>query len=70
MSTYTHVTVERSFQDKVATITIRRTEVHNAINTQLVQDLQAAFTDLLADTRLHAVVLTGEGPSFSAGADL
>ena len=70
MSTYTHVTVERSFQDKVATITMRRTAVHNAINTQLVQDLQAAFTDLLADTRLHAVVLTGEGPSFSAGADL
>lgn len=70
MSIYIHVTVERSFQDKVATITMRRTEVHNAINTQLVQDLQAAFTDLLGDTRLHAVVLTGDGPSFSAGADL
>ncbi len=70
MSTYTHVTVERSFQDKVATITMRRAEVHNAINTQLVQDLQAAFTDLIEDMRLHAVVLTGDGPSFSAGADL
>ncbi len=70
MSTYTLVTVERSFQDKVATITMRRAAVHNAINTQLVQDLQAAFADLLADTRLHAVVLTGDGPSFSAGADL
>lgn len=70
MSTYKHVTVERSFQDKVATITMRRAAVHNAINTQLVQDLQAAFADLLADTRLHAVVLTGDGPSFSAGADL
>jgi methylglutaconyl-CoA hydratase len=32
--------------------------------------LQAAFTDLITDTHLHAVVLTGEGPSFSAGADL
>jgi methylglutaconyl-CoA hydratase len=32
--------------------------------------LQTAFTDLITDTRLHAVVLTGEGPSFSAGADL
>ncbi|MEO8956831.1 MAG: enoyl-CoA hydratase-related protein [Ktedonobacteraceae bacterium] len=70
MSTYTLVTVERSFQDKVATVTMRRAAVHNALNTQLAQDLQAAFTDLLADTRLHAVVLTGEGPSFSAGADL
>ena len=70
MSTYELVTVERSFQDKVATVTMRRAAVHNALNTQLAQDLQAAFTDLLADTRLHAVVLTGDGPSFSAGADL
>ena len=70
MSTYALVTVERSFQDKVATVTMRRAAVHNALNTQLAQDLQAAFTDLLADTRLHAVVLTGDGPSFSAGADL
>lgn len=70
MSTYTHVSVEHSHQDKIATITMRRTEVHNAFNTQLVQDLQAAFTELVSDTHLHAVVLTGDGPSFSAGADL
>src|SRR2546421_11308022 len=67
---YTHITVERSFQDKVATVTMRRAEVHNAFNTRLIQDLQAAFNDLSADTQLHAVVLTGDGPSFSAGADL
>ncbi len=70
MTTYTHVSVERSYQDKIATVTMRRAEVHNAINTQLIEDLRAAFTDLLPDERLHAVVLTGDGPSFSAGADL
>src|SRR5713226_6877979 len=70
MTTYTHITVERSHQDKIATVTMRRPEVHNAFNTQLVNDLQAAFTDLSTDTQLHAVVLTGDGPSFSAGADL
>lgn len=70
MSTYTHVSVERSYQDKAATITMRRPEAHNAFNTQLVQDLQAAFTALIQDTRLHAVILTGDGPSFSAGADI
>src|SRR5437660_6533600 len=68
--TYTHITVERSFQDKVATVTMRRAEVHNAFNTQLIQDLQAAFNDLSTEEKLHAVVLTGDGPSFSAGADL
>ena len=70
MPTYTHITVERSHQDKIATITMRRPEVHNAFNTQLILDLRTAFTDLITDTRLYAVVLTGEGPSFSAGADL
>lgn len=70
MPTYTHVSVERSYQDKIATVTMRRAEQHNSFNTQLVRDLQAAFTDLSTDTKLHAVVLTGDGPSFSAGADI
>ena len=70
MPTYAHITVERSHQDKIATITMRRPEVHNAFNKQLIQDLMTAFTDLVTDTQLHTVVLTGEGPSFSAGADL
>ena len=70
MPTYAHILVERSLQDKIATITMRRPEVHNAFNKQLIQDLMTAFTDLLTDTQLHAVVLTGDGPSFSAGADL
>lgn len=70
MSTYTHITVEHSHRDKVATVTMRRAEMHNAFNAQLIADLQAAFSDLQGDEQLHAVVLTGDGPSFSAGADL
>jgi methylglutaconyl-CoA hydratase len=70
MPTYTHITVERSHQDKIAAITMRRPEVHNAFNKQLILDLMSAFTDLATDSQLHAVLLTGEGPSFSAGADL
>ncbi|HAT43526.1 MAG TPA: enoyl-CoA hydratase, partial [Ktedonobacter sp.] len=54
---YTHVTVESSFQGKVATVTMRRPEVHNAFNAQLIQDLQAAFNELSTDEKLHAVVL-------------
>ena len=70
MSTYTHVTVEHSHQGKVAAVTMRRAEMHNALNAQIIADLQAAFSDLQNDEQLHAVVLTGDGPSFSAGADL
>src|SRR5215469_1346963 len=70
MPTYAHITVERSHQNKIATITMRRPEVHNAFNKQLILDLMTAFSELSTDTGLHAVVLTGDGPSFSAGADL
>lgn len=70
MTDYTHVSVERSHQDKIATVTMRRPETHNAFNAQLISDLKAAFTDLQPDERLHGVILTGEGKSFSAGADL
>ena len=63
MATYAHITVERSFQDKVATVTMQRPEMHNAFNTRLIADLQAAFHELSADAKLHAVVLTGDGPS-------
>jgi methylglutaconyl-CoA hydratase len=68
--TYTHISLDYSFQEKIATLTMRRPEVHNAFNTLMIQELLAAFTDLSTDERLHAVVLTGEGASFSAGADI
>lgn len=70
MPTYTHITVEYGFEGRIATITLRRPQVHNAFNVQVMQDLLTAFTTLSTDERLHAVVLTGEGPSFSAGADI
>ncbi len=67
---YMYISVERSFQGRVATVTLRRPEVHNAFNAQITEELLAAFTELSVDEQLHGVVLTGDGPSFSAGADL
>ncbi len=67
---YTHISVERRYNEKVAVVTMQRPEVHNAFNAQLIQDLHAAFTNLVTDEKLHAVILTGDGPSFSAGADI
>ncbi len=67
---YPSISVEHSFQGRIATITMRRGEVHNAFNAQLIQDLQTALRDLATDEKLHTIVLTGEGASFSAGADL
>ncbi len=70
MTTYNHLTVEYGFNKRIATVTLRRPEVHNAFNAQVIQDLISAFTHLAADDHLHGVILTGEGPSFSAGADV
>ncbi len=68
--TYTSISVEYSHQNRIATVTLRRPEVHNAFNEQIIEELTTAFTDLSLDEQLHGVVLTGDGASFSAGADL
>ena len=49
---------------------MNRPEVHNAFDETLIAELTAAFAALDADRRVRAIVLAGEGKSFSAGADL
>ena len=70
MTTYTFLTVESAHQDRVAVVTLRRPHVHNAFNAHMMEELTSAFRELSTDERLHAILLTGEGPSFSAGADI
>jgi len=55
---------------KVATISLNRAQVHNAFDDVLIADLTAALGDCERNTAVRAVVLTGTGASFSAGADL
>ncbi|MFM2043181.1 MAG: hypothetical protein RLY86_1757 [Pseudomonadota bacterium] len=54
----------------IATVTLNRPEVHNAFNDGVIADLHRIWLDLGADPAVRAVVLRGNGPSFSAGADL
>ncbi len=70
MPAYTTISVDHKHSNKVAVVTMQRPQVHNAFNVELIEELSAAFTDLSQDTNLHAVVLTGASPSFSAGADI
>jgi methylglutaconyl-CoA hydratase len=65
--------VDRSGRDGVvARVTLARPEVRNAFNAELIASLDATFAELAAEPadRLRAVVLAGEGRSFSAGADI
>ena len=48
----------------------QRPQVRNALNTQLIDELTSAFTELRIDERLHGVVLASEGDVFCAGADI
>ncbi|NOT77824.1 MAG: enoyl-CoA hydratase/isomerase family protein [Bacteriovoracaceae bacterium] len=54
----------------VATVTLNRPELHNAFNDELIKDLIKCFGDLEINKNVRLVVLTGEGKSFCAGADL
>ena len=53
----------------VRVLTLNRPDKHNALNTQLTQALLDALRDTEHDDSVHAVVLTGAGKSFCAGAD-
>ncbi len=54
----------------VATITLNRPEVYNALNDEITFELQDAFKEVGRDDRVRVVVFTGEGKAFCAGQDL
>ena len=55
----------------VATVTINRPKVLNALNAQTVDELRRAMLDLKHDPSIRVVILTGAGDrSFVAGADI
>ncbi|PZV40423.1 crotonase/enoyl-CoA hydratase family protein [Mesorhizobium kowhaii] len=54
----------------VATLTLARPDKHNAMSGQMIAELAGAAEVLANDDKVRAVVLTGEGDSFCAGADL
>ena len=57
--------------DSIATVTLNRPDVLNALNLRMLDELSAALADLDADAAVRAVVLTGAGAkAFAAGADI
>lgn len=63
-------TVIYEVQAGVATITMNRPEVRNAINLEMHEDLQQAFTEAKNDENVRVIILQGQGGAFSSGADL
>lgn len=69
MSGFSTIRIERDVRG-VATLTLARPERHNAMDAAMIGELARAAVALGEDGSVRAVVLTGEGKSFSAGADL
>lgn len=66
--TFETILVEQ--RGKVALVTLNRPKALNALNSQVLAELLAAFRGFDADPAIAAIVLTGSEKAFAAGADI
>ena len=63
-------TLLTELSDNILTITINRPDKLNALNTTMIRELIDAFDVADADDAVRAIIVTGAGRAFCAGADL
>jgi len=63
-------TIKYNRDGGVARITFCRPKIHNAFNSAMIGELYDLFTKMRDDKEIRVVVITGEGKSYCAGADL
>lgn len=63
-------TIQLNQNGPVLTIALNRPDSHNAFNPTMIAELTAAFRELAGRDDVRVIVLTGNGRSFCAGADL
>ena len=57
-------------RDRVATITLNRPDVLNAVHREMFEEIRAAALDLDDDPEVGAIILTGAGRGFCSGVDV
>ncbi len=58
-------------EDRITTVTINRPDKRNALNNQVLEELQEVFISFLENDEIRGVILTGSGiQAFAAGADI
>jgi methylglutaconyl-CoA hydratase len=65
-----YTTIELNISKQVAIIWLNRTEVHNAFNDVMVNELIQCFTYVEQLNDIRVIILRGKGKSFCSGADL
>jgi len=63
-------TIKYEVAEGIATITINRPDVLNALNLTVLRELLDAIGEASADEQVKVLILTGEGRAFVAGADI
>ena len=66
----TYETIQYSVEDGIATLTLHRPERMNAFTAQMMLEMIDCFDVIDADDAVKAVIVTGSGRAFCAGADL
>ena len=62
--------IDYAVEDQIATITLDRPEQLNAFTARMMHEMISAFDEADADDNVRAVIVTGRGRGFCAGADL
>ncbi|ORA11336.1 enoyl-CoA hydratase [Mycobacterium asiaticum] len=65
---YETILVER--EDRVGIITLNRPKALNALNSQVMNEVTSAATELDTDPDIGAIIITGSAKAFAAGADI
>lgn len=62
--------IRRETDGRVAVLSLARPDRHNAFNDEMEAELAAAVDEAIADREVRAIVLRGDGRSFSSGRDV
>lgn len=62
--------IKKEIRNNILLITLNRPEKRNALHPDLVSELKTSLTNSEKDDGINSIIITGEGSSFCAGADL
>ena len=68
MADYRDIRIE--IEDRIATLTIARPAKLNAVTADTIDEIEAALDELDRDDAVRAIIVTGEGRAYCAGADI
>ena len=63
-------TIIVDIDDHIARVTLNRPDAMNAINLEMIRELADAFTELDANEKVRAIIVTGSEKAFAAGMDV